>query len=91
MDIFSVLSGDLQRPFPQDIEMRCGLLGELTSGIKPHPPKVAREGLGLLPPEKKLALANSLPGPSSKEPTCGLHVCSNSNSLQRANLWVACV
>ena len=28
--------GDARRPFPHDIEMRCGFLGQLTSGIKPH-------------------------------------------------------
>ena len=54
------ISGDLQRPFPQDIEMRCGLLGELTSGIKPHPVNETKDGL--LPTTKKFALADSLTG-----------------------------
>ena len=53
-------SGDQQRPFPQDIEMRCGFLGELTSGIKPRPPDAMREGL--MPPEKKPALDSSHAG-----------------------------
>lgn len=59
-------AGDSRRPFPQDIEMRCGFLGQLTStsGIKPHPSlpptstdTVSKGGDILPPPEKKFALA----------------------------------
>ncbi len=61
----SLLTGDPQRPFPQDIEMRCGVLGQLTSDSgKPHPqdlPGTAKGDDDLLPPDKKFAL-NLLPG-----------------------------
>lgn len=68
---FSSWLGDPRRPFPQDIEMRSGILGELTSGVKTHPPPSSTaeqggaqqrgEGGGgvdiLPPPEKKFAMA----------------------------------
>ena len=50
--------GDSRRPFPQDIEMRRGLLGQLTSGAKPHSQAGTGGGGDMLPPpEKKFALA----------------------------------
>ena len=58
------LSDDCRRPFPQDIEMRCGFLGQLTSGVTPNSAGVGGDmsdtGRGprddLPPPEKKMAL-----------------------------------
>ncbi len=61
------LPGDPRRPFPQDIEMRSGFLGELTSGVKPHPQQpsttdVQQRGGGdiLPPPGKKFAMAGRI-------------------------------
>ena len=53
------VAGDPRRPFPQDIEMRCGVLGQLTAGYKPQTtskphPQTTSNGP---PPEKKFALA----------------------------------
>ena len=55
-------AGDPRRPFPQDIEMRCGFLGQLMTNGKPQPPpqpvtSAASDGDMQPPPEKKFALA----------------------------------
>lgn len=55
---------DPRRPFPQDIEMRSGFLGQLTSGILPPqlPAGGSTTGVeeGNPPPEKRIAL-NAIP------------------------------
>ena len=55
---------DPRRPFPQDIEMRSGYLGWLTSGFQPVQPPAAASTTGegdKPPPEKRIAL-NAIPG-----------------------------
>ena len=59
-----MLIDDPRRPFPQDIEMRSGFLGRLTSGFQPLQPPVASSTTGegdKPPPEKRIAL-NAIPG-----------------------------
>lgn len=58
-----LLADDSRRPFPQDIEMRCGFLGQLTSGNKLSqlPTVHSVEGEEMQPPpEKKFALNQNL-------------------------------
>lgn len=52
------LAGDTRRPFPQDIEMRRGFLGQLTSGTKPRPEEPSNVEAAP-PPEKKFALGGA--------------------------------
>ena len=53
-----LIAGDPRRPFPQDIEMRRGFLGQLTSGVKPQVGLNAGGSEEMVPPpEKKFALA----------------------------------